>query len=169
MNITYREITEDDLEQRVDWFNDKEVGQYLGDSVREGTTLEKQREWLKKYQQDDERICYVIEVDDKPVGNVALIEINKTDENAGIFIMIGDKNYWGKGVAKDALKFITDYGFQKLGMHKIWLHVFSPNERAIRCYEKFGFITEARHTEMVKLDGAFHDEIFMTITNPGLS
>lgn len=151
---------------RVRWFADPEIAQFLGEQVRNGTTLAKQRDWFKKNQAKKDRRMFVIEVDKKPVGHVSLVEINQVDSNAGIFIAIGDKNYWGKGVATDALKFITDYGFKKLKLHKIWLHVYSPNARAIRCYEKFGFKVEGRHTEMVKLNNEYHDELFMSLTNP---
>jgi len=41
---------------------------------------------------------FVIEYDDKPVGNVALTDISKNDSNAGLFIVIGEKKFPGKGI-----------------------------------------------------------------------
>ncbi len=155
-----------DLAYRVDWFENSEIRRYLGPSVRNGTTLEKQKKWFQKLQKDNKCKFFVIKVDKKPIGNVSLGEISKIDKNASIFIVIGDKDYWGKGVAPDALKYITDYGFNELKLHKIYLYVIPSNVRAVRCYEKFGFIKEAVHTEMSKIDGKFHDEIFMSLTNP---
>lgn len=166
MKITYRPIAENDLKDRVRWFNDPEISRYFGPEIRNGSSLSKQCEWYKKLIESKDRKDYAIEIDKKPVGNIGMVEINKIDGNAGLYIFIGDKEYWGRGVAAHSLKFITDYGFNKLKLHKIWLHVYGPNIRAIKCYEKFGFIIEGRHSEMVKLDGKFHDEIFMSITNP---
>jgi RimJ/RimL family protein N-acetyltransferase len=166
MKISYRPLTKEDLPDRVRWFSDPEVAQYLGSSVRNGTTLASQRKWFKKQSSAKDRRMFAIEVDEKMIGNVGLSEIEKDDANAGIFIVVGDKNFWGVGVATDALKFITNYGFKRLKLHKIWLHVFEPNIRAVKLYEKFGFIKEGHHTEMLKLNGKFHDEIFMSLTNP---
>jgi len=167
MKITFRQLAEKDLPDRVRWFNDPEVARYFGPQVRSGTTIAKQRKWLKNLKDQDDRMDFIITVDSKPVGSMGLIEINKVDKNAGLYIFIGEKNFWGTGVAVDALKFLADKTFKKLKLHKLWLHVYSPNARAIRCYEKFGFKTEAHLPEMVLLDGKYHDEIFMSLTNPG--
>lgn len=166
MKITYRSIEESDLEDRVRWFNDPEVGRYISNSYRNGTTLKKQQDWYQKHLGSKTRKTFVILADGKPVGNVALLEISKIDRNAGIFIAIGDKNYWGQGIAKQALEFITDYGFKKQKLHKIWLHVYELNQRAIGLYKKFGFAEEGRHKEMIFIDNKFSDEIFMSLINP---
>ncbi|MCX6812787.1 MAG: GNAT family N-acetyltransferase [Candidatus Berkelbacteria bacterium] len=100
MKITYRPVTKNDLPDRVRWFNDLEISQFLGDIVRSGTTLAKQKKWFEKILKEKNRKDFVIEVDGKPVGGVALLEINKIDKNAGIFIFVGEKRFWGKGVAK---------------------------------------------------------------------
>lgn len=75
------------------------------------------------------------------------------------------RDFGVKGWQK-ALEFIANYGFKKLKMHKIRLHVYSPNIRAIKLYEKFGFVKEGHHTEMVRIDGKYYDEIFMSLKNP---
>jgi len=166
MKISFRPLTRLDLPDRVRWFSDPEISQFLGDSVRGGTTLQKQRKWFKKQKESKDSSFFVIEVDKKSVGNIGLIEINKADKNAGVFIVIGEKDYWGAGVSKRALEYITMYGFKKIRLHKIWLQVYEPNIAAIRCYEKFGFKEEGVHSEMTLIDGEFFNEIFMGLLNP---
>lgn len=166
MKITYRPLEESDLADRVRWFNDPEVGQYIGSDFRDGTTLKKQREWYQKNLGNKNRKTFVILADGKPVGNVALLKINKINRNAGIFIAIGDKKYWGCGIAKQALQFIINYGFKKLKLHKIWLHVYELNQKAIGLYKKFGFVEEGHYSDMILIDGKFSDEIFMSLINP---
>lgn len=165
-DITFRELEEKDLPDRVRWFNQKEVSQYLGSQVRHGTTLEKQKEWFARFMKIDDRKMYVILYDGKPVGNVALTDISKKDRNAGLFIVIGETNHHRRGIGTKATEFILDYGFGELNLHKIWLHVFSPNVGAIKLYEKCGFKVEGRLKEMLKIDGKYHDEIVMAKFNP---
>ncbi len=116
--ISYRPITKDDLPDRVRWFADREVGKFFGSEIRFGTTIEDQQKWFKKLD-SDERIDYMIEVDEKSVGSVGTIEINKVDKNAGIYIFIGERDYWRKGIASKAIQYVTDIAFNDLKLHKL--------------------------------------------------
>lgn len=165
-NITFRNLEEKDLPDRVRWFSQKDVSQYLGASVREGTTLEKQREWFKQYAKKTNIKMFVIEADGKPVGNVALTEISEADSNAGLFIAIGERDYQGKGIGTKAIEFILNFGFNQLNLHKIWLYVSELNVSAINLYEKCGFEKEGQLKDMWKIDGKYYDEIAMAIFNP---
>lgn len=43
--------------------------------------------------------------------------------------------YQGKGYGKEASKYVVDYGFAWLGLHRITIEVFGNNTRAIALYE----------------------------------
>ncbi|MGX1749181.1 GNAT family protein [Glutamicibacter protophormiae] len=49
--------------------------------------------------------------------------------------------------------------FQKLGLLRIFLKVAAINSRAIRAYEKSGFILEGRERGAYFHDGKFHDQL----------
>ena len=166
MKVKFRPLTKLDLADRVRWFNDPDVSQFLGSPIREGTNLSEQKKWFSKYKNDESRKLFVIEADRKPVGNIGLIEIDRKDKNAGLFIFIGEKDFWSQGIAKQAIQYILNYGFKKLWMHKIWLCVCALNERAIRLYEGVGFEVEGRHSDMYKIDGRYYNELFMSLINP---
>jgi RimJ/RimL family protein N-acetyltransferase len=163
MKITYRPIKLEDLHLRVKWYNNPQINKYLGEQIRNGTTLKNQKEWFEGYQKDKERKVFIIEAGKKPIGFVGFIEVKKIDRNAHIIIVIGEDEYRGKGMGKQALKFITDYGFKKLNLHKIYLHVYSPNIAAIKCYESFGFKKEAMLKEQAFINNQFCDEIVMSL------
>jgi RimJ/RimL family protein N-acetyltransferase len=55
------------------------------------------------------------------------------------------------------------YGFEELDLHRICLHVFATNERAIRAYEQVGFRREGLLREAVWIDGAWVDELLMAV------
>ena len=87
------------------------------------------------------------------VGNIYLTDIN--NGTATYHIFIGDKTYWGKGVAKQASRQIIQYGFSQLRLHTICLHVRKANIRAHCLYQSLGFIDIAEE----------HDDwIHMSIT-----
>jgi RimJ/RimL family protein N-acetyltransferase len=53
--------------------------------------------------------------------------------------------------------------FERIGLHRVALSVFSFNSRAIRSYEKAGFTLEGRHREAILRDGGRWDELTMGI------
>lgn len=165
-NITFRKLEEKDLPDRVRWFSQKEIGQYLNSQFRLGTTLEKQQEWYARFIKRDDIEMYVIECDGVPVGNVALTDISKTDSNAGLFIVVGDKDYQSKGIGTKAVNFVIDRGFNELGLHKIWLYVCAENVNAIKLYDKCGFAQEGLLKDMWKIEGKYYDEVVMAVFNP---
>lgn len=73
------------------------------------------------------------------------------------------KRYMNKKVPDDALRVLIKFVFEELNMHKISLGVFDFNERAIKCYEKVGFVEEGRFKEQLFKGGKYVDEIRMAI------
>lgn len=58
------------------------------------------------------------------------------------------------------------YGFKNLGLHKIYLRVFTNNATAIKAYEKAGFVYEGTAKDDICLpNGNYQDITFMSIIN----
>ena len=61
---------------------------------------------------------------------------------------------------------MVDHALGSLGLHRVALSVFAFNERAIRAYERVGFVTEGRSHEAIWRDGRWWDEIHMSVLEP---
>ena len=61
---------------------------------------------------------------------------------------------------------MVDHAFGSLGLHRVALTVFAFNERAIRAYQRVGFVIEGRAREAIWRDGRWWDEIHMSILEP---
>jgi RimJ/RimL family protein N-acetyltransferase len=101
--------------------------------------------------------------DDRLIGFVALHSIEWNNQVGLLSIGIGDRDYWGKGYGSDALRMMLRYGFYELNLHRIGLNVFSYNQRAIRAYEKVGFVVEGVQREFLNRDGQRYDLVWMGI------
>jgi hypothetical protein len=55
------------------------------------------------------------------------------------------------------------HAFTRLALHRVALTVFEFNSRAIRSYEKCGFVVEGRARQAIFRDGRFWDEIHMSV------
>ena len=106
---------------------------------------------------------FAIEADGNFIGNCALFNDDKLAKTTELGITIGNKLYWGKGYGSEAVQLLVDYGFRYQNFRKIWLNVHSNNERAIKAYQKVGFIEEGRLREHVYSDGDYVDLIYMGI------
>ncbi len=86
-------------------------------------------------------ICLL--ADERPIGEVALSDLDLRIGSAELGIFIGEVDEWGKGYGTDAVNAIVGFGFAELRLERIWLNVDTENGRARRAYEKAGFVLEA--------------------------
>ena len=84
-------------------------------------------------------------------------------QNFELGIMIGDRNYWGRGYGRDAVKLLLHYGVHYLNGRRIELTTHAKNERAIRCYLACGFVEEGRPRKVVWIEGEYTDLVNMSI------
>lgn len=70
------------------------------------------------------------------MGYSMIWQPNGAKNRSGMFGIGLLPQYWGKGYGTEVTKFIVDYAFRWLGLHRIALGVFEGNERAIAIYKK---------------------------------
>jgi RimJ/RimL family protein N-acetyltransferase len=100
---------------------------------------------------------------DRLIGTCALSQLDPENGSAMFHITIGEKDAWGQGYGTEATQLLLDHAFGVLGLHRISLTVFAFNERAIRAYQRCGFAVEGRAREAIWRDGAWWDELSMSI------
>lgn len=150
MDVFLRRLERNDAYASYNWRNDPEVFKYTGMVYDHAITLEMELQWIERViKNDDEYRCAII-ADGCYVGNIYLTNID--DEKAEYHIFIGDKSYWGKGVAKKASIEILRYGFEYLNLKKIVLEVRPQNSTAIRLYDKLGFTTKGENTNFITME-----------------
>ena len=151
----------DATQEYCDWINDPEVNRFL---VTKSSTIDELRDYIiKKNKQSDILFLGIFLKDgDKHIGTITLREIDFILGKATIAMMIGDKNYWGKGLIGEAMRILIGYSFEKINLNEIDLGVVSQNVSAIRAYEKMGFIEVGRKLG-VKYGDENYDEIIMAL------
>lgn len=159
--LQYRPLDESDLVLREQWLNDPETNRYLGTRVRQGTDRAFHERWFAAYTKDDSRQIFTVLCGGIPIGQVGLLSINFDDQNAELYVLIGDPAYRGKGLGSKMVRHIIDYGFIQLQLHRIYLTVHAANTAAIHVYEVCGFQKEGVLRDHVLRDGTFEDEVVM--------
>ena len=164
--VKLRAYREEDIERSVKFVNDEEVVKLLFTAIPFPTTKWDEEKWLKSNKEDGD-LTRDFAIEDLENGNyIGGCSINQCDvknRNCTIGIMIGDKDYWGKGYGSDALKVLVKFIFEEVNMNKIKLGVFSFNTRAIECYKKVGFKEEGILKKELYRSGKYNDVILMAL------
>ncbi|RJQ40881.1 MAG: N-acetyltransferase [Dehalococcoidia bacterium] len=88
-----------------------------------------------------ERRFFAIEtLSGQHIGNCSYYGIDRQKGDAELGIMIGERQYRGKGYGSDAATTLLDYIFRQTDLKKIRLKTLWDNLRAQRCFAKCGFI-----------------------------
>lgn len=148
----------------VNWLNDPEIYQYLDNGGN--YTFEALKEYLTKYTESP--ACFwaiIIKNSNTHIGNIKIDPINLRNQIGEYGILMGDKNCWGKGYAKEASKAVIKFCFQTLGLRKLALGVIQDNVAAVKLYESLGFEVEGIYQMHGKYNGKYCDAIRMALFN----
>ena len=162
-NIYLRELKEEDASQEYcNWLNDPIVNKFL---ETRSTSIKELKEYIKEKKENENCIFLGIFIKDidKHIGNVKLEPIDWNNKKATLGILLGDKNYWGKGICTIVMKLVTEYAFEKLGLEKIDLGVLTENKAAIICYLKSGLKIDNFIPNAIKHENMLYDKITMSI------
>jgi RimJ/RimL family protein N-acetyltransferase len=161
--INLRAREEEDTPAFHRWFNDPEVTRFVGNGFP-ALSMEQQRAFIQKLANDPGRRPYsIILKDGSLIGNCEMHDFNWTARSCVIGIVIGEKEYWGKGYGSEAVDLMLRIAFDGLNLHKVALTVAAFNERGIRAYRKVGFKEEGRLRDDRFVDGQFHDTLVMSV------
>ena len=73
------------------------------------------------------------------IGNVMYYDIDLRRKEAELGIMIGDREYWGKGYGTDAVNSLIEHIFTTTQITRLYLHTLEWNDRARKSFTKSGF------------------------------
>ena len=146
-----------DRDRYLRWINDPEINRYLVHSlpIHEAAEEKFLRELGER--QDEAIFAIALKDDDRHIGGCGLHRIALPARKAELGIFIGEPDCWNRGLGREAVGLLLDYGFNRLGLHRIELHVYAYNRRGVRCYERCGFRFEGALREARFCDGQFHD------------
>lgn len=74
-----------------------------------------------------------------------------------------DSRFWGHGYATEAVRAILTFGFEELGLHRIWAHCLAENTASIRLLERIGMRREGHLRESEWQHGRWHDTLIYAI------
>lgn len=86
------------------------------------------------------------------IGTSKIDKIDNHHSSAEIGIMIGEQEYWGKGIATMVVGLLTDYCFEVLELHRVWGGCISINLGMKSVFLKSHFTQEACLKEAININ-----------------
>jgi UDP-4-amino-4,6-dideoxy-N-acetyl-beta-L-altrosamine N-acetyltransferase len=160
--VTLRPLELSDLSALHKYRNDPEVTQQLG-GFSTGYSHSDLQDWFESHRNRSDEVMWCVSdvSSDTCLGHVGFYEIDFRLRSAEFGILLGAKDYWGKGIGTSVSRAVVEFGFRQLNLHRIHLSVVATNERAVRLYERLGFSREGclRHGQF--RNGDYVDVIVM--------
>lgn len=164
-NLVLRPLTEDDWQHLHKWNSDPEV-LYYADGNADGYSMEMVKRIYRGVCKD--AYCFIIEFKGRPIGECYLQKMNLErilqkmpgQDLRRIDIMIGEKEFWGKGIGTDAVQLLVEFGFEKEKADAIFgCGVNDYNDRSMKMFRKLGFEVHSEIEEKSKGGSLAYDMI----------
>lgn len=164
--IVYRQITQDDTDLILKWRNSDFVKKYH--IYQKDISREEHLNYYHNQCETGNIIQFIMSTknDNIPFGCVFLKNVKDSNSKAEYGIFIGYEEMMSNGLGSEACKRITEFAFEELNLHKVYLRVFENNERAIKSYKNAGYEIEGTFKDDEKINGEYVSVIFMGKINP---
>lgn len=156
-SVRLRTVRHEDCSVLFEWINKRELV-VLNAPFRTISKAEHEQ-WFESLSTRKNLAFFMIEDVDSglAIGSCQLANIHDIHRSAELQIRIGRSDSQNKGAGSEAVRLLIEHGFVTLRLHRIMLHVFSTNLRAIHVYEKNGFIQEGVLREAAFIQGRWVD------------
>ncbi len=138
MQVSIRKFIKSDISNKVKWINDPQNNTYLHYDLP--LEIEKTERWFEANKERADRYDATILCDGEPVGLIGLLSI--AEGKAEYYVTMGESDYKGKGVAKEASFRLLQYAKEVLDLHTIELYTEIDNISAQKLFESIGFVKQ---------------------------
>ncbi|MSO55863.1 MAG: N-acetyltransferase [Acidobacteria bacterium] len=159
-----RGLKQEDAAAMANWLNDDDVTGLLYQGLRPMSAAAVHEVWsLESLDSNTISLAACRKEDDECVGTTGLYDIQWVMRSASFRVFIGDKQSWDRGIGTECARLMLRYGFDKLNLNRVWLGVNAANERAVRAYEKAGFVREGLLRQEQFRNGRYYDVVRMAV------
>ncbi|MCI5059226.1 MAG: GNAT family N-acetyltransferase [Flavobacteriales bacterium] len=155
--IYLRALEERDLSGNYfQWLNDDEVCEFNSHATFPNTEV-KMRDYFNSVSNTQNAIVLAI-VDkktDQHIGNISLQRIDWVSRSAEFAILLGEKDFWNKGVSSEAGFLLCSYGFERLNLNRIYCGTSEKNVGMQKLALKLNMVKEGERRAAMFKNGEY--------------
>jgi ribosomal-protein-alanine N-acetyltransferase len=150
------------------WLSDTEVVRYIGrNELLDGITFSDAEDYVKQLWAN--HYCTFLAVHDnessKFIGTAKVNFITDLGRKYGIAdigIMLGERDFWGRGVATDILRSISVYAFDHLNARKLSAGAFSLNVAVVKAFIRIGYQIDGSLRQQLRVGDGYCDHVLLS-------
>lgn len=143
--------------------NNYRIWRNLRDRFPHPYSIEDAKYWIELTATETPQTSFAIEVDGEAVGGIGLVlrdDIYRCSAEIGYWL---GEDYWGRGIATEAVVALTEWAFDEFSLHRIYAGVLEWNAPSMRVLEKAGYRLEARFRNAIIKEGMVMDEFVYAV------
>ena len=146
------------LKSWIKWLNNKKVSKFsLRGNVKH--TLNSQKKFIKEKITDKNNFLFLLKLKNIYIGVIELSNIDNINKNCEIRYLIGDTNFWNKGVAAKGVQIATKFGFEKLKLQTIYADTHQDNIASQKVLKKNNYNAKGKIKKFFNNSGKSKDKI----------
>ena len=142
----------------IAWMNDKEIVQFTEQSEIKHTK-ETVTNFVQTMLLSEENFLFGIFFMFLHIGNIKLGPVNFLHQKGDMSYIIGNKSFWGKGIATIIIREVVNFAFQELQLQKLYASVYENNIGSSKVLLKNGFIKEGHYIKDILFHGKRIDQL----------
>lgn len=155
--VRLRDYSRNDIDRLVMLANNENVSRYLVYTFPYPYTRRDAEWWINEGCKANNAVTKVIEYQGEFIGSIGVHPQSAWKAHtAEIGYWLGEP-YWGKGLASNALKKMSDYAFAVLNYKKLFAPVLNPNKSSMAVLEKCAYQLEGIHKQEVRKGNQYFD------------
>ena len=163
-HIRLRGMGHDDIPAYRRWLHNAAATYFMESGWKPVGDAEMEALYRQATEQSD-TVVFIIEdrATGEAVRSCGLYLIQWICRRAEFRILIGEDGGRDRGLGSEAAGMVVDYGFATLNLETINLGVNAESLRAIRSYEKAGFVREGIRRKLIYRNGRYYDALMMSV------
>lgn len=164
--VYLRALEPDDYLISVAWRNDEEINSMLG-GMRRFVSAAYEAKWVDDaiFHSTDVRLAICLRENGLYIGNVYMTNIDELNQSCISHILIGNKQYWGQGIAAEAYRLALDYMFDERHIHRVVAVILETNKASLRMHEKVGYKIEGLMRHSIYKQGQWQNQYILALLN----
>lgn len=163
--ISLRNLEETDLQNIQKWLSNSEFTHYLFQGDRPTSLQSLKDDFDKNHKNMHDVVFALVTKNNVHIGWVGIYEINWISRKGEIRFFVGEKKFWGRGYATEAVSLLVDYAFNKLNLHRVYGGTNKENKGSIKVFKNNGFHEEGTLKEEHFRNGRYYDVLRFGLIN----
>jgi len=151
----------------LNWFNNEKVVEFSGGG-KKNLTKKDVLEYIKNGEITGTYYMYAIVYleNNLHIGNIKIGNIDKSNNISDLATIIGDTDYWGKGLATEAIIKGQKIAFEKYKFRKLSGTILEDNIGSLKAYKRAGWVQEGLLKSHISIGTKHHNQVIISKFNP---